>query len=280
MLITIAPIRVTSILEAAGGVLSDFFPGASHTLVNELFADTEKLFVGAHPDYLANDLLYHDFDHTLQVTLAYIHLFSARQKTATSFTARQFELGLAAALLHDSGYLKLRSDQSGTGAKYTFCHVLRSCAFAASYLPQRGFKTGEIDIVLGAIRYTGPSSSGMKLGFNSQEDHLLACMVATADYLGQMAAHDYPDELDLLFNEFAESDAFLCLPSSQRVFKSRDHLVSGSTAFWKKVVKPKLDNDFLSVYKFLNQPDGSNPYIDKIEHNLAVIARRWESTLS
>ena len=29
------------------------------------------------------------------------------------------------------GYLKLRSDKVGTGAKYTYTHVMRSCAFAA-----------------------------------------------------------------------------------------------------------------------------------------------------
>jgi hypothetical protein len=39
-------------------------------------------------------------------------------------------------------------------------------------------------------------------------------------------------------------------------------------------VKPKLENDFAGVYRFLNRPDGSNPYIDAIEHNLGVIARR------
>ena len=44
---------------------------------------------------------------------------------------RLFELAVAAVLLHDSGYLKLRSDNVGTGAKYTYCHVLRSCSFAA-----------------------------------------------------------------------------------------------------------------------------------------------------
>jgi hypothetical protein len=53
-------------------------------------------------------------------------------------TSNQIECALVAALLHDCGYLKLRSDRSGTGAKYTFCHVLRSCSFASSYLPPMG----------------------------------------------------------------------------------------------------------------------------------------------
>lgn len=267
--------RAESVTEATLAVARDLFPGAPSIFTRELFAGVKKLFTGGYLDYQANDLLYHDFQHTLQVTMAFVDLFAARQTSGEpAFTHRQFELGLATALLHDSGYLKLRSDREGTGAKYTFCHVLRSCALSASYLPNLGLKLEEIDTVLGAIRCTGPSTTGMKLRFNRRDDHVLASMVASADYLAQMAAHDYPDELQLLFNEFAESDAFLGLPASQRIFKSAHQLVNGTGVFWEKIVKPKLDNDFLGVYRFLDRPDGSNPYIDAIEHNLGVIARR------
>ncbi len=266
---------VETVTEATLETARTLFPGAPEAFTRELFSATERLFTGAFLDYQACDLKYHDFRHTLQVTMAYVDLFAARQtSTGSAFTHRQFELGLATALLHDSGYLKLRSDHEGTGAKYTFCHVLRSCALAASFLPSFGVTSEELDIVLGAIRCTGQSTAGMRLRFNRHEDHVLASLVATADYLGQMAAEDYPDKLELLFNEFAESDAFLGIPSSKRVFKSVDQLVAGSTAFWENVVKPKLENDYLGVYRFLARPDGTHPYLDAIEHNLASIARR------
>ena len=265
-----------TVTEAALGIAEGISPGLDQSFIRSVFYDCENLFSGNHPDYQANDLPYHDFHHTLQVSVAFMDLFVARQYASGSspFSHRQFELGLTAALYHDSGYLKLRSDSEGTGAKYTFCHVLRSCALAASHLPTRGLKIEEVDIVLGAIRCTGPSTTGMNLRFNRNDDHVLASMVATADYLGQMAADDYPDELGLLFQEFAESDAFRCLPAPQRLFKSASHLVGESTAFWEKVVKHKFDHDFLGVYRFLNQPDGRNRYIDKIEYNLDVIAQR------
>ena len=267
--------RTASVTEAALDVSRALFPEASTVFTRELFAGVEKLFTGGYLDYQANDLKYHDFQHTLQVTVAYMDLFNARQHSgAPAFTHRQFELGLATALLHDSGYLKLRSDREGTGAKYTFCHVLRSCALAASFLPDFGLKLEEIDTVLGAIRCTGLSATGMGLRFNRREDHELASLVVTADYLGQMAADDYPDELELLFNEFAESDRFLGMPPAQRVFKSLHQLVAGTGVFWEKVVKPKLEHEYLGVYRYLTRPDGSNPYLDAIAHNLAVIARR------
>jgi hypothetical protein len=267
--------RVETVTEAALAIARELFPDSPEGLIRAIYTDVARLFNGEYLDYQANDLPYHDFQHTLQVSVAFMDIFQARQLSgAEPFSHRQFELGLVTALLHDSGYLKLRSDRSGTGAKYTFCHVLRSCALAASYLPAFGLKIEEIDLVLGSIRCTGPSTTGMKLRFNRMEDQVIASMVATADYLAQMSASDYPDELGLLFAEFAESDAFLGLPSSKRIFNSPEQLVAGTSAFWAKVVRPKLEHDFLGVYRFLTLPDGSNPYIDAVEHNLNVIANR------
>jgi len=105
-----------------------------------VFSEVELLFAGRHPAYGAIDVRYHDLEHTLQATICLTELLQGCQRSADApkITLRQFELGVASVLLHDTGYLKLRSDQSGTGAKYTFCHVLRSCAFAASYIPTLG----------------------------------------------------------------------------------------------------------------------------------------------
>src|SRR5688572_22454152 len=85
--------------------------------ISRLFSDVESLFAGRHPDYSAIDLRYHDLEHTLQATVCLTDLFEGcqRSETAPKISHRQFELGIAAVLLHDAGYLKLRSDRSGTG---------------------------------------------------------------------------------------------------------------------------------------------------------------------
>lgn len=268
--------RVAPVLEAIRNQYSRLYPGASHDYLFDVFALAEGLFTGRSPDFQANDLKYHDFRHTLQVSCAFADVIEARQGAVDEVpvTARQFELGLSAALLHDSGYLKLRSDVQGTGAKYTYCHVLRSCAMAASLLPPLGLQLDELEIVVGSIRCTGPTVAGTRLKFNAKDDQILACAVATADFLGQMAAEDYPDELEYLYAEFKESDDFIDLPNHQRVFKSVDELINGTPIFWEKVVKPKLDREFMSIYRHLTAADGSHPYIDAIEYNLKVVARR------
>lgn len=266
---------VTAFVEQRFGAL---YPGTSLVWLDTLFRDIETLFLGRHPDYAAVDLRYHDLEHTLQATVCLVLLLEGRHaaKVEPRLDARLFELAVSAVLLHDSGYLKLRSDTVGTGAKYTFCHVLRSCAFAASYLPTIGAGSDEIEAVLGAINCTGPTKEISRLHFRQPVERVIGCALATADYLGQMAAPDYPDELEILFNEFQESDDFIHLPHARRIFKSADALIAATPGFWRSYILPKLESDFQSVYRFLARPypHGANRYIEAVEANIAAIEAR------
>lgn len=257
---------------------SALYPAASTAWFDRIFRDVELLFSGRHSDYSAIDLRYHDLEHTLQATVCLTQLLENGQKIATApkLSPRQFELGIAGVLLHDAGYLKLRSDTAGTGAKYTFCHVLRSCAFAASYLPTLGANENEIGGVLGAINCTGPTKEISRLHFRDAMERFVGCALASCDYLGQMAAPDYPDELEMLYGEFAESDDYVHIPMSERAFKSAEELVTLTPVFWRKVVVPKLEHDFEGVYRYLSDPypDGKNAYIDAVAANIALIEER------
>ena len=254
------------------------YPGASLSWLERLFVDIETLFCGRHPDYAAVDLRYHDLEHTLQATVCLALLLEGRHAAGVEprIDPRQFELAISAGLLHDSGYIKLRSDNVGTGAKYTFCHVLRSCAFTASYLPTLGANDYEVEAVLGAINCTGPTKQVSRLYFRDPVERVIGCALATADYLGQMAASDYPDEMEILFEEFQESDDFIHLPQSRRAFQSAAELIERTPIFWKKFVQPKLESDFQAVYRFLARPypHGPNPYLEAVQKNIAKIQRR------
>lgn len=271
--------RNAALVRAA--VLETFarlYPRSTYVWLDRLFADVESLFCGRHPNYSAIDLRYHDFEHTLQATLCLDLILEGRGLAGVEprIDARHFELAIAAVLLHDSGYLKLRSDQQGTGAKYTFCHVLRSCAFAATYLPKLGATDRQLEAVLAAINCTGPTNEISRLRFGQRIDCIIGGAVATADYLGQMAAPDYPDKLVVLYQEFEESDEYLHVPRSRRAFASAEDLMSRTPQFWYKFVRPKLESDFQAVYRFLARPypAGDNPYLDAIESNISEIQRR------
>jgi hypothetical protein len=254
------------------------YPRTKALWLDALFRDVDAAYNGRHPDYLPCDLRYHDLEHSLQATLCYAQLMAGRHQEGVKprVTSRQFELGVAAALLHDIGYLKLRGDTNGTGAKYNYIHVLRSCAFAATYLPQLGISLPDVQGVLSAINCTGPTSEVARMHFRDPAERLIGCAVGTADYLGQMSATDYPDELDFLYDEFEESCDYTHVPKSARSFKSPRDLAVRTPEFWRQVVLPKLEHNFGALYRFLADPypTGENPYLDRIEENIAEIRRR------
>jgi hypothetical protein len=256
---------------------SVMYPGAGLSWTRGIIRDVQAYFEGKHPDYAAIDVGYHDLEHTLQATACLVSLLEGRHHAGVEprFGPRQFELALAAVLLHDTGYLKLRSDTAGTGAKYTFCHVLRSCAFAAAYLPKYGALKDEIEEVLGSINCTGPSTEIERLYFRDASARTIGCAVATADYLGQMAAPEYPDELTILFREFRESDNFMRTPSAERSYRTARELIRHTPVFWETFVRPRLETDFQAVYRFLARPglDGPNLYLNAVERNIERIKK-------
>jgi hypothetical protein len=257
---------------------NSMFPGCSPQWLDRLCREVVAFFRGENPEYAPIDVRYHDLEHTLQATVCIVLLMEGRHLAAIEprMDPRHFELAVSSALLHDTGYLRLRSDSQGTGAKYTFCHVVRSCAFAASYLPTLGADDYEVESVLGAITCTGPTTEMGRLRFRHPVERMIGSALATADFLGQMAAADYPDELEILYDEFKESDDFIKLPANRRVFQSARDLMDRTPAFWEKFVRPKLDTDFEGVYRFLSRPyaTGPNPYLEAIENNIAIIRRR------
>ena len=72
---------------------------------------------------------------------------------------RDWELAIAAAILHDTGYLKRRNDLAGSGAKYSAIHVGRSCFHAWDLLPAFGFTPDELRQIQNAICATAIPSA-------------------------------------------------------------------------------------------------------------------------
>ena len=269
------PTEVAEFVMAKFGAL---YPAADRRLIKRLFRDVEDLFEGRTPAYAAIDLKYHNLRHTLMATTCMALLLEGQHASGGNdhLRPRDYELGIAGVLLHDCGYLKLKTDTSGTGAKYTFCHILRSCAFAASYLPEVGATDVEIESVLSAINCTGPNSEISRLRFRDPVSKIVGCSLATADYLGQLADPHYPEKLGELYAEFHESDTFANVPVDERIFKSEEDLICRTPAFWNHFVRPKLENDFQSVYRFLERPlrSGMNSYMAAVEKNFVRIDQR------
>jgi len=266
---------VAAVNEILGASFARMFPGKNPTIGPRVLRDVESMFAGLYLDYQANDTPYHNLQHTLRVLVCFNDIMEGRHNAGIEprLTSRQHELAAAAVLFHDTGYLKLRADRSGTGAKYTFTHVLRSCSFASSYLPELGVSLAELDSVLAMIRCTAFTQGSRHFHFQEPIEGIAGCAVATADYLAQMAAPDYPESLKNLFAEIEESDNYARVPARQRRYRSYAELAADTPAFWERFVLPRLECELLGVYRFLAEPypDGRNPYIDAIEANIRKI---------
>jgi hypothetical protein len=249
------------------------FPGGDPLYVPRVFGWVIECFTGNYGDYQAVDAHYHDFEHTLQGTLCMVRLLHGRHRAGAQpvLTCRVFELGVAAILLHDSGYLKRKGDNDGTGAKYTLTHVARSAEFAAELLAEKGFSHQDILAVQNMIRCTGVNANLAAIPFQSEIETIVGFSLATADLLGQMAADDYIEKLPTLYLEFAEATSYSQDYSSfVASFKSADDLITRTPAFWENFVLRKLDRNFGSLYRFLSDPypSGPNYYVDRIQANM------------
>jgi hypothetical protein len=261
--------------------LDDFarrvLPGNSLALARSTLHLVSELFAGRHWDFQPLTLRYHDAAHTFQATACFLDLVAGHNaaERAAPLHPREIELGIATMLFHDIGYVKQAGDFTGTGAKYTHCHVLRSTALAATLLPTLGLLPEEIEMVLGCIRCTGLNGDPRNTRFRDDSHRTIGAMVATADYLGQMAAPEYPDKLQHLYAEFVEADEFANIPAGKRAFRSADELIGRTRTFWDNFVHPKLIRDCADVLRYLAAPAGGpNAYLDAVRENLFIIAGR------
>lgn len=267
-----------AVRQEVGRIYLATFPSQSLEFISEFFSWTEDSFNGRFDDYQAIDAKYHDLEHTLQVTLCFARLLHGyhQAKGSPELTPRAFQLGLLAILLHDTGYLKKRADCEGTGAKYTLTHVARSADFAAKLLSLHGLPPAEIRSVQNMIRCTGVNADLGSIPFQSPIERTIGCALATADLLGQMAAPDYIDKLDILFQEFEESNRFNGKKTGPGVFTSADELRRKTPLFWANYVLPKIAGDFNGLYQYLGEgkPGRTNDYIRKIESNIERLERQ------
>ena len=91
-----------------------------------------------------------------------------------------------------------------------------------------------------------------------------------------MAADDYVEKLPVLYAEFAEAAAYDSSRNNTVAgFSSVEDLMQKTPSFWEKYVKPKLDNDFQGLHRFLDNTgeDGSNFYLHHIEANIEQLRK-------
>jgi len=263
-------------------MFTSHFSDASTTFLAGVFEKIQDLFEGRYPGYQKSDTAYHDFAHTCRAAVTVSRILDGHIKSGKIpvLGRRDFELSIAATLLHDSGFIKKSRDDAGTGGKYTLTHVKRSEEFAATFLPEFDVSAEEIHLIQLMIDCTGVAVNVEYLPFNNDRDRFFGWVLGTGDILGQMAAPDYPESLYGLYQEFAEAAAYSNANGSWiEDYSSAEDLMKKTRNFYEGYVQWMLQTQWGGVHEALSHHfgNGKNPYLESIEVNIEDIEQRVQT---
>lgn len=251
-------------------VVSALAPGFDFTDFERVFDDVVTLFEGRFPGYKACNTDYHDLGHTLSTLLATARLMHGVHIERKPLTPRLVNLGLIAALLHDTGYIQRAGEAGGTGARHTLTHVFRSVLFTAAYLRDAGLREEDARDCGAMIQCTAPSADISKIRFAEHGVETVGHIVATADIVGQMADDIYLEKLSILYQEFQEGGV--------RGFENEFDLLKKSMGFYEFITY-RLRLDMGNVFRCLRSHFlarhgiDRNLYDEYIRKNMVYLAR-------
>jgi len=275
-------VNVSSI-EAVRAAVRDLFaqawPLASFDQLWLAFHDFGRLFEGRMPGYEGCDTVYHDIQHTLDMTLATARLCAGYEisvDTEEQLQADRAMLTVICALFHDSGYIRGAADGAyRNGAELTHCHVTRSAIFLRRYLPQIGLKNA-VAIAMEMVHFTGYEKPLDTISLSNPLDSMAGHLLGTADLIAQMADRCYLEKCrDRLYLEFVLADiAIEPAGRGPRMvrYQSGIDLLLQTPSFYHDTVKKRLDSDFDKAYRYVEALyGGDNPYLAFIERNIAYL---------
>ena len=273
-------VRVSSpdaVREAVAKLFHATWPGATFDPLWMAFHDYERLFHGDLPGYFGCDTVYHDLQHTLDMTLAMARLLVGYERSCAPeerVGGERAVLGLIAALFHDSGYIR-REDEPrwDNGAQFTNWHVSRSAEFLSAYMNGVGLShLAERASLL--VHFTGYEQNPEDIELDDPLDTHVGHLLGTGDLLAQMADRCYLEKCrDRLYAEFvlggiAFGDA---LGGSPR-YESGLDLLRQTPVFWRQAAYQRMNRQFNRAYRHMEVLfDGRNPYMEWIDTNLAYL---------
>jgi hypothetical protein len=258
------------------------WPQLSLTPLERSFAHFERLFAGKVPGYHGVDTVYHDRQHTLDMTLALARLLVGHERqsdAAHRLGGTRAIAGTITGLFHDVGYLRRRTEdrESRNGAEFTRTHVSRGAEFLRNYLPVVGLRAWA-DVAAEIVHFTGYEVPFDRIRANVRDRRnvKLGHMLGTADMIAQMADRCYLEKCrDRLYAEFVLGGVALPLAANghrEVKYASGLDLLRQTPEFVAEVRTKRLDGEFGGAYHYLEiLYGGRNPYIEAIDRNVEYL---------
>lgn len=193
------------VLEEVKTIFQDMFSKGDFTLLSAVFEDVVSLFSGNFQGFKACDTPYHNLRHTTDVFLAMARLIHGAHTQGFALNTIDVNLGLVAALMHDTGYIQNNSENYGSGAELLTVHVQRSITFMQKHLSDMESTTDFISRCETVILCTDLDYPFNQRCFVTDTDKRMGQMIAASDLLAQTADRIYIEKLPLLFQEFQKA---------------------------------------------------------------------------
>ena len=266
-------VRIDLLLDIA---VSEYGREAAARL-ETLVADVIDLFEGRWQSHEACQTGYHNLGHAIDVALLTARMTGGwnRAEKDAPIDEATFLAGIAAALFHDSGYIKDKGDSRGTGGKFSFTHEKRSMEIARAYLSSHGWPEESVRLVPEFISLTEfHGELELEGRFQSPAAAVMGRMVATADLVAQMADVDYMKRINDLFAELKEAyeneGEETLKARGIKVYRSAREMIDGTIDFYENFVLPRLATlGRMDRYLVAFFGDGRNPYLENIAANLS-----------
>jgi len=270
---------VDSVRKSVQELFQDTYPNAAFDLIWMAFHDFGRLFNGTSRDYMGCDTVYHDRQHSLDVTLTMARLLAGYEKSCAEedrLGPDRALMGLITALFHDSGYVRRVGETNWVnGAELTVWHVTRSADFLTDYFQRCGL--GYLGAVASqVVHFTGYEMNLDDIELDDPKDSLIGHLLGTADLIAQMADRCYLEKCrDRLYSEFVLGGIAINKDSqghSNILYGSGIDLLKKTPMFFKANAKARLDGKFNRAYRYIEALyDGRNPYLDCIKANLEYL---------
>ena len=270
----------TAVLAAIEALCRPTWPELDLEPLRRAVAHFERLFAGEVPGFHGVDTVYHDRQHTLDITLALARLlvgYERQADAAARLGGARAVVGLITGLFHDVGYLRRADDRgSRNGAEFTRTHVARGARFLSEYLPVLGFGAW-VPVATQIIHFTGYELPFARIEAQVKDprDITVGHLLGTADMIAQMADRCYLEKCrDRLYAEFVLGG--VALPFTQGYpevkYASGLDLLRQTPEFVSDVREKRLDREFHGAYRYLEiLYGGRNPYLEAIERNLEYL---------
>ena len=242
-------------------ILRLYSPSFQTDFIRPVFNSVNDLYHGNFPGYRACNTGYHDFSHAIATFLAMTRLIHGAVLDDRIFPASNVVAGLAAAILHDAGYVQEADDLDGTGAKHKTIHEQRSMDFLSRHGRAFGLSADEISAGRSIILCTDMQEDIASIPVASRQIKFLGKLLASADLMAQLSDQIYLEKLLFLFHE--------CREAGIGNYKKESDIIENTLPFYD-VFEDRLKSLKLNTDRHMTSHFDSRSKIDENLYRVAI----------